>query len=76
MNDTKGMAKVCQRCLQTPVMTLDEQLNDPDSDLVRDALTRSCDGCKAPAGVLCHNHIQIGEPLPGRLVHIGRTAKR
>lgn len=76
MDDTSDTTKVCQRCSQAPKRTLDERLNDPNSDLVRDALTRTCDGCKAGIGVLCHNHIRIGEPLPGRLVHIARTTDR
>lgn len=50
-------------------------INDPDSPAVIEALTRSCDQCKAPVGQLCVNHIRPGHPLPGRLVHIGRLEK-
>lgn len=77
MNDTRPDTKVAQRGAQTPKRTLDERINDANSDLVRDALTRTCDGCKAGIGVLCHNHLLPGhEPLPGRLVHLARLIDR
>ena len=75
MDDTRVDVKVCQRCSQSLVMALHEQLTDPESDTVQEALTRPCDGCGAPKGVLCHNHIQPGADLPGRLIHFGRRLK-
>lgn len=61
--------------VRTPHSPISDQINDPDSAAVRAALTRHCDGCGAPAGQLCHNHIRPGHPLPGRLVHFGRLEK-
>ena len=75
MNDTRPDAKVCERCSQSLVMALHEQLTDPNSEMVQEALTRRCDGCGAPKGVLCHNHIQPGADLTGRLIHLGRRLK-
>lgn len=76
MNDTREVEKVCQRCAQTLVMALDERMNDPSSDIVREALTRTCDICKAGIGQLCHNVITPGQPIPGRIIHIGRKSPR
>lgn len=75
MADTRPDVKVCERCAQSLVMALHEQLTDPNSEMVREALTRRCDGCGAAIGVLCHNHIQPGADLPGRLIHLGRRLK-
>ena len=48
-----------------------------DTERIKDALTRSCDLCKAPEDELCRNTIQPGEPLPGdRLVHYARLEPR
>jgi hypothetical protein len=56
------------------VTALGERLNDPDSPLVRDALTRKCRICKAKPGDDCKAMpIRYG-PLKGRLVHHERTA--
>ena len=52
-----------------------QQLSDPNSEVVVEALTRRCDLCKAEKGTLCRNHIRPGEPLPGRLIHFGRMLK-
>lgn len=50
-----------------------EQLSDPHSDVVTEALTRRCDLCSAKPGVLCTNPIRPSMPLPGgRLIHHGR----
>lgn len=76
MADTTEQANVCQRCAQSLVMALDEQLMDPNSDIVREALTRTCDLCGAKVGQVCRNVIQPGQPLPGRIIHIGRKSPR
>ena len=47
-------------------------LGDPDSDVVRDALTRKCEVCKAKPNEECVNTITKGAALPGRLVHYAR----
>jgi len=48
-----------------------------DSPTVTDAVSaRSCDICGAPKGVLCTNPIRPGQPLPGRIIHIGRKEPR
>ena len=49
-------------------------LADPDSPRVLKALTRRCDLCKAAVGELCTNTIRPGQPLPGRLIHLGRLS--
>lgn len=49
----------------TPVPS--PKLSDPDSELVRDALTRRCEICKAPPGEPCT------ELIFGRLVHLHRV---
>ena len=52
-------------------------LTDPDSPTVIDAVNaRSCDICGAPKGQLCTNPIRPGQPLTGRIIHIGRTEPR
>lgn len=51
---------------------LTEQLTDPDSAIVREALTRRCDQCRAPAGELCLRRGGIQHDLLGRVIHIGR----
>lgn len=60
----------------TCYLTRSPDLTDPDSPTVLDALTRPCDICHTPPGQLCRNTIQPGHPLPGRLVHHGRTSPR
>jgi hypothetical protein len=54
-------------------MTSHDELNDPDSPLVRDALTRKCHICAAVRGEPCRPTIKNQTALPGRLVHIERT---
>lgn len=51
-----------------------DQLGNRDSVIVKDALTRTCRMCDAPAGELCTNMPINGFPLSGRLVHYERTA--
>lgn len=59
--------------LSQTVADLHRELTDPDSALIKDALTRRCGLCNAPKGVLCSNTIHSGHPLPdGRLIHHGR----
>ncbi len=53
-------------------MDLTKQLTDPDSPVVREALTRRCDQCRAPVGVLCAGRGGIQQDLLGRVIHIGR----
>ena len=50
-----------------------EQINDPDSELVRGALTRRCLLCKAQPGSLCTNTISFDASLDGRIIHHART---
>jgi hypothetical protein len=50
------------------------QLNDPDSDMVRDALARRCIVCKATPQQPCTNIYGASE-LAGRLVHFARTVE-
>lgn len=50
-------------------------ITDPASPLVQAALQWSCDICQAPKGQLCRNTI-LDEPLPGRVVHLGRLVDR
>jgi len=52
------------------------ELLDPDSAVVTEALTRTCDLCKARKGCLCNNTIDPDEPIPYRLVHHGRCTDR
>jgi hypothetical protein len=35
----------------------------------------SCEICKAKKGQPCHNTIEVGEPLPGRVFHDGRIQR-
>jgi hypothetical protein len=50
-----------------------EQLGNPDSPEVKDAVTRVCRICEAPKGAFCTN-ITNGQPLATRLVHFDRTS--
>lgn len=38
-------------------------------------LAQTCEVCKAPKGKPCVNTIRAGEPLPGRIFHIGRIER-
>jgi hypothetical protein len=52
------------------------QLNDPDSPMVKDALTRPCIVCKAkPANQPNCTDIYGAPELVGRLVHFARTVE-
>jgi hypothetical protein len=46
---------------------------DRDSVEVQKALAVKCLLCKAPAGQVCRNWPINDLPLPGRLVHFGRS---
>lgn len=48
------------------------QLVDPDSPIVREALTRRCDQCRAPKAELCIKRGGFAHDLQGRLIHLGR----
>ena len=50
-------------------------LANPDDPAVREALTRKCDQCHAPAGELCVKRQGFGADLAGRVIHIGRMHK-
>lgn len=69
MDDTSPAVKVAQRGTQPSITA---QLQDPDSQLVRRALVRRCDQCRAPAGELCTRRGGFKQDLLGRLIHIGR----
>ena len=65
---------VCDACGRTwPDWS---HLSNPDSETVIEALSRVCDICQAAKGELCRNTIVPGTPLPGRIIHIGRTEPR
>ncbi len=51
------------------------ELTNPDSATIRDALTRKCDQCHAPAGQLCVKRGGFHADLTGRLIHVGRKHK-
>ena len=53
-------------------MDLTQEITNPDSPLVQEALTRRCDQCLAPIGVLCVKRGGIQQDLLGRQIHIGR----
>lgn len=54
-------------------MSLSDDLTNPESDIVRQALTRRCKLCHQPAGIRCTSPIN-GKPLTDRIVHHVRTA--
>ena len=49
------------------------ELGHRNSDIVKDALTRKCEVCKAKPGADCTNIVN-GYPLQDRVVHYARTA--
>lgn len=51
-------------------------LVDPADARVQAALTWTCDICHAGIKHLCDNPIRPGDPLPGRVVHLGRLIDR
>lgn len=53
-----------------------EQITNPDSPIVQEALTRSCDQCQAPKGELCTKRGGIRHDLLGRVIHIGRLGDK
>ena len=57
-------------------MNIPDQIGDPDSPLVQDALTRGCDQCHAPIGSLCTKRGGIHHDLHGRVIHIGRMGDK
>jgi len=64
---------VCQRCAQRQQsLSLPQQLTDPDSLVVTEAITRRCDQCRAPIGELCTKRGGFRADLLGRLIHLGR----
>lgn len=50
-------------------------INDLESAIVQDALTRTCDLCGAAKHTICHDPI-AGGPMPDRQVHFGRLIDR
>lgn len=54
---------------------LTDQLVDPASPIVTEALTRRCDLCGAPVGHLCVKRGGFKADLTGRLIHLGRMQK-
>lgn len=50
-----------------------DQLGNKDSWLVKEALGRRCEVCRAKPGEECTNTMLNGVPLSGRLVHFART---
>lgn len=51
-----------------------DQLCDFTSQIVKDALTRTCRMCDAVPGIRCTNMPINGYPLADRIVHYDRTA--
>lgn len=49
-------------------MSLSDDLADPESDIVHQALTRRCKLCHQPPGTRCISPIN-GQPLADRIVH-------
>lgn len=49
-----------------------DELTNPDSDTIRESLTRKCDLCLAPKGQLCVKRGGFTADLTGRLIHLGR----
>ena len=50
------------------------QITDPDSAIVQEALTRSCDQCLAKRGQLCVKRGGFKADLTGRVIHLGRLS--
>jgi hypothetical protein len=50
-------------------------LGNPFSKIVKDALTRKCEVCRAKPGEHCTNTILNGHPLHGRIVHYARATE-
>jgi hypothetical protein len=57
-------------------MDITTEITDPDSPLVQEALTRTCDQCRAPIGSLCSGRGGIHQDLLGRVIHIGRMSDK
>lgn len=57
---------------RTPKSSIFEELGDPTSPTVKDAVTRTCELCGQPPGKYC-TQIVNGAPLSTRLVHYIRT---
>lgn len=49
-----------------------EQITDPNSELVREALTRTCHQCLAGIGCLCVKRDWLQADLLGRVIHLDR----
>jgi len=47
-------------------------ISDPDDPAVIEALTRTCELCRAPVGELCFKRGGYTKDLLGRVIHIGR----
>lgn len=79
MTDTRGVGFVGERgdgAARTGIRaSLADQLNDPDSPLVRDAKSRRCDQCHAKPGQPCTPRGGFRDDLKGRLIHLGRQEK-
>jgi hypothetical protein len=75
MTDTSKASIVAQRGVWAATTAYRAALLNPDSDIIREALTRKCDQCQAPAGVLCRGRKGFSADLAGRLIHHGRRMK-
>ena len=58
--------------VRAPHRPITEQLTDPGSEIVLEALTRRCDQCLAKKGQLCVKRGGFKADLTGRVVHLGR----
>ena len=76
MTDTSQGENVAQCGVYAAITAHRDSLNDPDSDVIRDALTRSCDVCGAAKRVMCVERPDLPEGLAGRRVHFGRLTPR
>jgi hypothetical protein len=75
MTDTTPTGFAAQCCAWAATNAYRAELLDPRSEIVREALTRKCDQCHAPAGELCVKRGGFRSDLKARLIHIGRMHK-
>jgi len=75
MTDTTPTGFGAQERTQAAIRAYYTALLNPDSDIIREALTRKCDQCQAPVGILCRGRKGFSADLAGRLIHLGRMHK-
>ena len=75
MTDTTPTGFAAQCGIWAATRAYRAALLNPDSEIVREATSRKCDQCHAPAGELCVKRGGFGSDLKARLIHIGRMHK-